>query len=153
MLELPSCGRYCFKSKAAIQTDLTRIVSKFYFEDGLGQEKRCPKTMLSWRGCLRFLSQLFKRGPVPLPLANHQTAGASRPPARPPSPDSTRTSMLASAIERPRAATMSKSPTNHDTFLFMIKKREGKKKDKKSGRRRRKKKKKKKRRKKKRNPN
>ena len=80
---------------------------------------------------MRFLSQLFKRGPVPLPLSNVHTAGASRPLARPPFPDSTRTSMLASAIERPGAATMAKSMTNHDTFLFMIKKREGKKKDKK----------------------
>ena len=107
--------------------------------------------VLSWRGCLRFLSQLFKRGPVPLPLSNVHTAGASRPLARPPSPDSTRTSMLASAIERPRAATMSKSLTNHDTFLFMIKKREGKKKDKKGEKK--KKKEKKKREENKRNPN
>ena len=92
---------------------------------------------------MRFLSQLFKRGPVPLPLSNVHTAGASRPLTRPPFPDSTRTSMLASAIERPGAATIAKSMTNHDTFLFMIKKREGKKKDKKSGRRRKKKEKKK----------
>ena len=108
--------------------------------------------VLSWRGCLRFLSQLFKRGPVPLPLSNVHTAGASRPLARPPFPDSTRTSMLASAIERPGAATMAKSMTNHDTFLFMIKKREGKKKDKKEGEEE-KKEKKKKRRKEKKTPN
>ena len=109
--------------------------------------------VLSWRGCLRFLSQLFKRGPVPLPLSNVQTAGASRPLTRPPSPDSTRTSMLASAIERPGAATMAKSMTNHDTFLFMIKKREGgRKKTKRWGEEEKKKKKKRRKEEKKRNP-